>query len=375
MSLSLPGDPIGARSLTGVFPQVIGALAGRSDWFAPATSAIVFVVDGLGAHNLRARAGHARFLTESGSRSDVVRSVFPSTTATALTTLLTGADPGTHGIVGYRIRVPETGEVVNQLRGWETHGLDPLTWQRVEPFLAREAREGRPCFTVTRPEYAGTGLTEAILRGGEFVPADDLGERVAAAVDAAARHPGALVYLYAPELDGTGHKHGCESDAWAATLEQMDAAARGLADALPAGVGALVTADHGMLDVPRHRHVLLGDGDDLVAGVAHIGGEPRMLHLYTEDGAHDTVRDTWTRSEQSRSWVFSRDEAIAAGLFGAVDDAVRKRIGDVVVAARAGIVYYDDRLTDKGPQKMVGQHGSLTNAERIVPLVRLGAFA
>ena len=27
------------------------------------------------------------------------------------------------------------------------------------------------------------------------------------------------------------------------------------------------------------------------------------------------------------------------------------------------------------PQNMIGQHGSLTDAERIVPLVRLGAFA
>ena len=58
----------------------------------------------------------------------------------------------------------------------------------------------------------------------------------------------------------------------------------------------------------------------------------------------------------------SRDEAIAAGLFGA--GATRRslpRIGDVIVAARAGIAYYDDRLADKGAQRMVGQHGSLTD--------------
>jgi hypothetical protein len=58
-----------------------------------------------------------------------------------------------------------------------------------------------------------------------------------------------------------------------------------------------------------------------------------------------------------------------------VDDAVRDRIGDVLVAARAGIAYYDDREADKGPQKMIGQHGSLTDEERVVPLIRLGAYA
>ena len=84
MTLSLPADPPRARSLTGVVPQMIASLDGRSDWFTPATSAIVFVLDGLGAHSLAARAGHARFLSQASSKKDVVRTVFPSTTASAL---------------------------------------------------------------------------------------------------------------------------------------------------------------------------------------------------------------------------------------------------------------------------------------------------
>lgn len=376
MFLSLPADPPTARSLTSVLPQLTASLSGRSDWFAPASSAIVFVVDGLGALNLRARAGHARFLATAGARGDVARTVFPTTTASALTSLLTGVAPGEHGIVGYRVRVPGTDRIVNQLRGWDTDGLDPARWQRTEPLLQAEARGGRPCFVVTKAEYAGTGFTEAILRGGRFVGRDDLGDRVDTAAGLAAENPGALVYLYAPELDGVGHAHGWESDAWIAALENADAAARRLAGALAPGVGAVVTADHGMVDVPRERQVLLGDGDPLLDGVRLVGGEPRMLHLYAEPGAAGRVHEAWGRSEGARSWVLTRDAAIEAGLFGpAVDPAVRERIGDVLVAARAGVVYYDDRVSDKAPQRMIGQHGSLTDQERIVPLVRLGAFA
>jgi hypothetical protein len=158
-------------------------------------------------------------------------------------------------------------------------------------------------------------------------------------------------------------------------LEAVDAAARRLHTAVGPDVGVLLTADHGMVDVPAHRHVLLEAGDPLLDGVRGIGGEPRMLHLYAEAGAADAVRSTWEH-EQSRAWVMSRDEAIAGGLFGtAVDDHVRARIGDVLVAARARIAYYDGRLTDTSAQRMVGQHGSLTPEERIVPLLRLGAFA
>ncbi len=108
MSLSLPAEPSRARSLTRVVPELIAALDGRSEWFAPATSAVLFVVDGLGARNLAARAGHGRFLAAAGTKKDTARTVFPSTTAAALTSLLTGTDPGVHGIVGYRVRIPGT---------------------------------------------------------------------------------------------------------------------------------------------------------------------------------------------------------------------------------------------------------------------------
>ena len=370
MSLSLPAEPARARSLTRVVPQLLAALGGRSEWFAPAESAIVFVLDGLGARNLAARAGHARFLSASGTGKDVARTVFPSTTASALTSLLTGTSPGEHGIVGYRARVPGTDEVLNQLRGWDTDGL-PISWQR----SGRLVEHHRPSFAVSKSEYAGTGFTAATLGGAEFVAVDDLSARVARAAELAARHPGSLVYLYANDLDAVAHRRGWESDEWVHALERVDAAARALAGAVAPGTGVVVTADHGIVDVPRHRHVLLEDGSELVAGVRHIGGEPRMLHLYAEPGAAEGVREAWRSAEAGRSWVLSREEAIGAGLFGRVADDVRERIGDVLVAARARVAYYDDRLADKAPQRMIGQHGSLTDEERIVPLIRLGAFS
>ena len=376
MSVSLPATPPAARSLTGVVPDALASLGGSSDRLAPARSAVVVVVDGRGRANLSARAGHARFLVQHMGKKDAVRSVFPSTTAAALTSLLTGVGPGVHGLVGYRVRVPGTDAAPNLLRGWETDGIDPLTFQRAEPILTRESAAGRPCFVVTKKSYAGTGFTAATQRGATFVGEDDLDTRLAAAAEAARGHAGALVYAYVPELDAIGHAKGWQAGEWVTMLERVDDAVRGFAAALPADVGALVTADHGMVDVPRHRQVLLGEGDPLLDGVRLIAGEPRMLHLYAEPGEAADVLARWREAESARSWVLSRDEAVAAGLFGEhVDVEVLPRIGDVLVAARADIVYYDDRVDDKKAQRMIGQHGSLTDAECIVPLIRLGAYA
>jgi predicted AlkP superfamily pyrophosphatase or phosphodiesterase len=373
----LPAEPAHARSLTALVPDAIASLSPSSapGVLAPARSAIVVVIDGLGASNLSARAGHARFLTSVMRKKDVARSVFPTTTAAALTSLMTGTDPGAHGIVGYRVRVPDTGVLSNQLTGWEADGLDPAIWQRRPTLFERAASAGIEGFVVSREEYRHSGFTRAAFRGLTFDSAASFSDRLALALDHATTSPRGLVYAYAPELDSAGHRHGWESDEWIGALEDADAAVRTLAAALPDDVGVLVTADHGMVDVPRTGHVLLREGDTLVDGVAAIAGEPRMLHLYAEPGEAARVLERWRAAEAGRSWVFARDEAVAAGLFGDVDPEVLPRIGDVLVAARGRVAYYDDRPTDKASQRMVGQHGSLTSAERIVPLIRLGAYA
>ena len=376
MTLILPAAGPGAR-LFDVVPQMFDALDGRTGTLGlnPAESAIVLVLDGLGARNLQAHSGHARFLSAHMGKRDVGQTVFPSTTAAALTSLLTGRAPGEHGIVGYRALVPGRDLVSNQLTGWEDDRLDPATWPLRTPLFEQARLDGRPTFVVSEPRFARSGFTLATTRGAEFHGAMTLEERLALAAALASRHPGSLTYVYTPQLDTVGHKLGVASARWVETLEGVDAAVRRFAEALPARIGVIVTADHGMVDVAPQKHVLLREGDERLAGVRHIGGEPRMLHLYAEPGAAGAVLETWRRREAHRSWVLGRDEAIGAGLFGPVDPVAAPRIGDVLVAARARIAYYDDRLDDTRAQGMVGQHGSLTDEEVTIPVIRLGAFA
>ncbi|GAA3660828.1 alkaline phosphatase family protein [Microbacterium marinilacus] len=369
----VPTGPLSARSLTGVAPDILASLSGSAEMLAPVRSAVLIVIDGLGAMQLRAHAGHARRLAALGGKKDVARSVFPSTTAAALTSILTGSEPGQHGLVGYRVMDPARGRPVNQLNGYERDGLDPASWQRRPTVFERAAAEGRRTFAVGLGQYSKSGLTAAILRGAEYVPADDVRARVRLAYELAAAEPGSLVYCYLPEVDQAGHRHGVASDEWVAALEDVDGA---FAAPVPHGVGAVATADHGMVDVPRHRHVLLQSEDPRLDGVAHLGGEPRLLHLYLEDDVHAAdVARTWERESGRSADVVTRDDAIAGGVFGPVADDVVPRIGDVLVAARGSWAFYDDRLADKRPQDMIGQHGSTTPEEVVVPLLRLGAYA
>jgi predicted AlkP superfamily pyrophosphatase or phosphodiesterase len=374
MSLMLPAIPPSSRSITGVAPDLLAALAGSSEALPSVRSAVLVVIDGLGAIQLRGHAGHARRLAGAMAKKDVLSSVFPSTTAAALTSLLTGVDPGRHGLVGYRVRDPQRGTLVNQLSGWEEAHLDASAWQAEPTVFERVVAQGRPAFAVGLAKYAHSGFSAATLRGAEFRSAPTAAERVALALALADAHDGALVYCYLPEIDKAGHKHGVASNAWVAALEQLDAA---MPASVPAGVGLLVTADHGMVDVPRTRHLIIDEHSPLQRGVAAIAGEPRMLHVYLEDaGRTDEVAAEWARGTEGAADVLTRAQAVRGGLFGAeVTADAEARIGDLVVPARGLWALYDGAAADQRAQNMIGQHGSLTPEELRVPLLRFGAFA
>ncbi|MDR5700132.1 alkaline phosphatase family protein [Agromyces aerolatus] len=380
MPAMLPAPADGARRLAEVMPSAMASLTGGRGalGLAAARSAVIVLVDGLGAANLAARRGHARTMAAAFGKRDVIRTVFPSTTAAAIATFATGTAPGRHGIVAYRTLVPETGRLENQLNAWDHGGL-PQDWQRREPLFESALAAGLHPYIVGAPRYADSGYTRAVLRGAEYRPSATIEGRFDLARQLVDQVDGALVYLYVPELDQISHAHGWESAQWIGALEQVDAAIAAFTSRMPRGAGLLVTADHGVLDVPEQRHVHIDARPELVDGVRHVAGEPRCLGLFFEPGATDAERaalvERWREAEGSRAWVLTRDEAIDAGLFGEVDEAVRPRIADLLVAARSGVAYYDTREPDRKAERMIGQHGSATDEESRVPLLRFGAYA
>src|SRR6202044_408704 len=83
--------------------------------------------------------------------------------------------------------------------------------------------------------------------------------------------------------------------------------------------GALVrTADHGGLNVPGHRRIDLDADSRLSAGLRVVAGDTRGRYLHTEPGAACEVIAAWSDLLDGRAEGRSRDDAVAAGLFGPV---------------------------------------------------------
>lgn len=367
----LPAAKSHRFSLTDVLTNCLSAVRGERGSLGLPTvrHAVVLLVDGLGSVALDAHRGYARRLL-AAPRADVIQSVFPSTTASALASLTTGVLPGVHGLIGYLGFDSGGDRVINQLTGWGGD-LDPGSWQRVPTLFELAASDGIPAFAVGPGRYRTSGFTAAVLRGADYRAGDSIAARLAEVRRIHSDHERSLTYVYAPELDVVAHAKGIASDAWAAALEEVDAAVGTFAAALGPNTGLLVTGDHGGLDIARDDQIIVAP--ELLEEVRHVSGEPRCLALHLEPGADAAaVLARWQAAEGGRAWIATRDEAIAAGFYGTVDPDVVPRIGDIIVAARKRIAYYLD-ANDRG-RAMVGQHGSLTPEETHIPLLRFGAF-
>ena len=372
-SVDLVLPAYGSASLGDLMPSIgahLGVPGCREDVLRlpPADRYVVVLVDGLGWNLLRRSARDVPYLASLLGDARAITSGVPSTTVTSLASLGTGLVPGQHGLVGYTSRVPGTDEVLNALT-WETD-LTGRTYQPKPTLFERAVGTGVAVSTVTLQRFADTGLTEAALRGAEFSGYDgdnDVDRRTALAVAGSARGPRSIVYGYERALDHHGHSAGCSSAEWRRQLVLVDQRCQALRDALPDDVRLLVTADHGMLDVPDDRRLVVEDEPELLAGVTVLAGEPRFRQLYVDRDRPERVADRWRSRLGDNAWVRTRDEAIADGWFGAVDDDLRERYGHVLVALR------DDWavMTRAMPRELtlVGMHGSLTADEMLVPLL------
>ncbi|MET7515982.1 nucleotide pyrophosphatase/phosphodiesterase family protein [Streptomyces sp. NPDC005480] len=378
---SAPVPEYGAGSLADLLPT-LGSHLGVPDCrpaipeLEPADRACVFLIDGLGWQQLKAHPDEAPFLTSllASSRGGTGRPItagYPATTATSLASVGTGLPPGAHGLPGYTVRNPDTGELMNQLR-W-IPWTQPHVWQPYPTIFQRAHDAGVHTAQVSAPAFESTPLTKIALSGGTFRGRLSGEDRMDLAAEQLAAGDRSLVYTYYSEVDGKGHRFGVDSDPWRGQLMYVDRLAQRLAEQLPPRSALYITADHGMIDIPFDEQSRIDFDEDweLRAGVALLGGEGRARHVYAVPGAEADVLTVWREVLGEQFWIASRDEAIEAGWFGPhIDERVYARLGDVIAAAHDDVVIIASEREPK-ESAMVGNHGSMTPAEQLVPLLEV----
>jgi len=361
-------EPAISRTLAGLGQSIFSSLGLQgtvnSLGLAASKRTALVLIDGLGLNALTTYSDQYPIF-KSFTALEPLHSHFPTTTATNLVSLGTGAEPGVHAMLGYTVRVPRSGDpgrLLNSLK-WDER-VDPLMWQRVPTLYERAVQQGLAIFHIAEKRYEGSGFTQAGMRGADYVGANRIEEIIASARLALARE-GSFSYIYLNVVDSAGHAHGVGSDRWLSALGSVAALLEGLQASLPRETDLYMTADHGMINV--EEKVILGEGNNLLENVTLVGGEARARHVYVRDGSANETAQRWREYFGEKVDIFTKSDA--THLFGeSVSEDSMDRMGDVIAVPRSGLVLLDPQIASK-ETLMIGHHGGFTQDEVLIPLL------
>ena len=364
------------RGFLGGGPWTLPGEAPTPEVLAESSQVVVFLlIDGLGDAFVR-RFGAGGVLHAHRRRR--ITSVFPSTTASAVTTVLSGLAPAQHGLTGWFVRDPRFGGVIAPLPTRKRAGgplRGALVPQRLFPYPGLFQQGRRRSVFVNPKSLAHSTYSRRHGRGAVLAPYRGLDGMVDAIVEAVAAlrsQGGGYVHAYYPVFDALSHMHGCSSDQVVAQFLRIDAAFGALLERL-AGSGAEVvaSADHGFIDSPPERLIRL-DRHRAVASMlaAPLFGERRAAFCELRRGA-EAEFESFVGELLAGKAVVVRSSALArAGFFGPGPRhrRLRERIGTHALLMEPGWTVCD-RVPGEQLHRMLGVHGGLSPQEMWVPLI------
>jgi hypothetical protein len=313
---------------------------------------VLCLFDGLGAGQL----DHPAAAPLRAAMRATIDCVFPATTTVNLATLATGLPPSQHGLLGYQAWIPELETVVNTIK-WTTLWGAAIEYDYAgflpTPNLGeRLGAVNIEVITIQPGGFADTPLTQVLFRGSRFEPVYTIDEWVEATVQLA-EPKRRLIVAYLPNVDVAAHVGGQDSQGYTEAVGIIAAAWEALCHRLPEHAVAVGTADHGHIDFRRDRQhkIPKEDHKDRV-----FYGDARAMFVKGEGASlAERLPATWVPLDEMIHWW--GPEPRHPKLAGRLPDGVLVADDDVLLLHR----FSDDRL--------VGNHGALTDAERLIPLM------
>jgi hypothetical protein len=318
-----------------------------------ASTNVLVLFDGLGAGQLK----HPKAPDLSAASAGTLDAPFPSTTTVSLATLATGLPPSQHGLIAYKMWMPDVDVVVNTIHmttrwGKSVPGIDYESFLPSPNLWERLAHAGVEPIVVQPGNFDRTPLTRTLYRGARFEGYWNPDEAVAVTADVAATS-GRFVLLYVPHVDFAAHVSGQDSTEYAEAMEVANTIWRRLASEIPTDVGLIGTADHGHLDIAPAARTRFDDEDFKDSFVSEDG---RVLFVHGDAApVLDAVDPRSTHVETSFRWWGPSP----------VHPQLAERAPDSMVflppATAALSRHSNDRLH--------GYHGGVTPEERQIPLL------
>ena len=335
---------------------------------------VLLVADGLGQMMLDTLPGTHHLRRQHLS---TMSSVFPSTTASAIPSFMSGLAPAGHGLTGWHMYFSEIDQTLAVLplstRAEASNTLPLALPSQLFDYPTLYQQLDRECWVLAPRTIAGSPFNAWHSRGARTIAYAGLAELFGqlAALLKEATQP-RLIYAYYSDLDALAHRFGCTCMPLQKAVAAFDQSfARFVDENQGSNAWLLVTADHGFIDSPPERVISLDDHPALAVFLHRpLCGERRAAYAYVEPAQHAAF-EAYIKQYLSHAVDLRRSrELIKAGLFGPppVHHRLSERVGDYTLLMRANWTI-KDWLPGEKHYQMLGVHGGISTDEMLIPLI------
>lgn len=332
---------------------------------------VLIVFDGMGTDMLERNLPKSNFLRKH--RVDNLTSVFPSTTAAAMTSYYTGVSPNEHGWLGWSLYFKEFCRAIDIFTNVDSYTKTPISKLSAAEFVMpyetiyREISESIigdiQTYTIAPP-----GVN--IYGDGNFHKTADKFERVTELIKLiCAVEQNTFTYVQWNSPDDTAHREGCYSDRVTDKLTALSSHIEELGSSLTDTL-IIVTADHGMVDITEEIRIdQIPEIADCLVVPPFV--ESRAAACYVKYDRRTDFERACHNYFCNDFMLFSRNDIIAKGILGKGKSHPKTIdfIGDYMLCAIGSKSIRYQTLNEKPKTPPKANHGGLTDEEMIIPLI------
>jgi len=331
------------------------------------------VIDGLGMNQEDFFASSGFFETYFTRE---LRTFFPSTTSTVLTSLATLQWPSQHAIVGWFTYLPDQGYTSIPLlfqRRKDEASLEKLGIKADQVFPCPNvlSQFARTCHSFTNKEHIDTSFSRwsrAETKATGFSNLEDAFDRLT--VHFSRNQGSSYTYLYLAEIDHLSHIHGWSDQRVSDAIYRIDRQLLDLKSNLKSNVRVIVSSDHGHINVPKEKQIFLTDAHALMETLeVPPSGDLRFPLFHVKPGKKSKFLRIFESTLSEKFALISKFTADQLRLFGPdpLSPLTKSRLGDYIgIALSPAVVLYTP--PNREPIDYLGFHSGLSADEMRVPL-------
>jgi predicted AlkP superfamily pyrophosphatase or phosphodiesterase len=354
---------------------------------------VLVLLDGFGFKHWRENAEDHNFLSNLKRNGDTecLTTCYPSETAAAITTVNTGLNPSSHGLIGWNMYFEDFDASIKTLPFRTQDGEDPsevygedfdkgvlFDGEPIYHLLSEKGVDSHVLVPENIAESSDKDDKSTMFRAAEKIGYDnlsDLSVNIRKSLEEAEGKN--YFYIYIPLIDKVSHFEGSQSEEYQAQLSQIshmlqELVVEQLDEEKMKDTLLALTADHGFIDIEPEENIDILKYDKVEKNLKEVNGEklmpvgsPRNVHLHLKEGKTQEVKQFL--EEELEAHIWTGKEAIEEDLFGKeYRKDFEKRIGDLIVCGKNQAIWHSNEPEEI---EIKGYHGGLSKQEMQIPFI------